>query len=272
MQDMSQQSEENAAARRATVLAIGGHDAGGGAGISADIETISTLGVHPLTLITALTVQDTCSMSALEPVDPSIMLRQFDAIHADITINVVKIGMLGSLDALAAVMTMLDELEGVPVIFDPVLAAGGGGEASSMALREAIVSALLPRCFLLTPNTIEARRLGGSDDLQQAADNLLAAGVDNLLLTGSHETGDEIVHRWHSNDGESESWQWQRLPGEYHGSGCTLASAVAAFIARGMPLKMALGLAQAFAYDALQRAYRIGSGQLIPGRAGEGKG
>jgi hydroxymethylpyrimidine/phosphomethylpyrimidine kinase len=248
------------------VLAIGGHDPGGGAGIQADIGSIAALGAHPLTLITALTVQDTNALQAFQPVSPDLLLRQFRVLQQDIPIHAVKLGMLGSVAVLDAVLEMLASLPGVPVICDPVLAAGGGGEASDSALRSALVERLLPLVTLLTPNTVEARRLSGEDDLDAAAVRLLAAGLPHLLLTGSHEAADPVVHRWQSATGDRAEWSWARLPGEYHGSGCTLSAAIAALLAQGIPLKMALGLAQAYTYDSLKQAYAISRGQLIPAR------
>ena len=248
------------------VLAIGGQDPTGGAGIQADSASITALGAHPLSLITALTVQDTRHLQSYQPIDAALLLRQFRLLQNDIAIHAVKIGMLGSVAVLDAVLEMLANLPGVPVICDPVLAAGGGGDTSDTALRTALCTHLLPFVTLLTPNTVEARRLTGLDDLDQAAKRLLEFGAQSVLLTGSHEAGETIQHRLLMSSGETQSWSWARLPGDYHGSGCTLSAAIAALLARELPLSMALALAQAYTYDSLQQAYVIGKGQLIPAR------
>lgn len=248
------------------VLAIGGHDPSGGAGIQADIETIAALGCHAATAVTCLTVQDTANVLALHPVESWILRAQINAVLDDLPVAVIKVGLLGSVAAVNTLADVLDAHAAIPVVLDPVLAAGGGAELSDDSLREAIRVRLLPRTFLLTPNTVEVTRLAGDRDLEAAAAGLLATGVDHLLVSGGHEQGEEVVNRYFGPGGARDAWRWPRLEGEYHGSGCTLASACAALLARGLPLRMALRLAQAFTHDALARARRPGRGQAVPCR------
>ena len=248
------------------VLAIGGHDPCGGAGVQADIETIGALGCHAATAVTCLTVQDTINVLALHPVESYILRAQIHAVLEDLPVAVVKLGLLGSVAAVNTVADVLDGVPELPVVFDPVLAAGGGADLSGEALIEAIRGRLLGRTFLLTPNTQEAARLTGGQAPADAAGTLLEAGVRHLLVTGGHEAGAEVVNTWYGPDTPCETWSWPRLAGTYHGSGCTLASACAALIARGLPLKMALRLAQAFTHDALVQAHRSGRGQSLPRR------
>jgi len=248
------------------VLAIGGHDPCGGAGIQADIETIAALGCHAATAVTALTVQDTSNVSALHPVEPVVLRAQIEAVLADLPVSVVKVGLLGSAAAAEVVADALDAHEGLRLVLDPVLAAGGGAELSDDALHSVIRRSLLPRTFLLTPNTVEAQRLTGEASTDAAAGDLLALGVEHLLITGGHAPGDEVVNRYFGPGEARDQWNWPRLDGEFHGSGCTLASACAALLARGLPLGVALRLAQAFTQDALAQASRPGRGQAIPRR------
>ena len=258
--------QQDLAKNTAVVLAIGGHDPSGGAGIQADIETIAALGCHPATAVTCLTVQDTLNVRALHPVDAGILRAQIDAVLDDLPVAFFKVGLLGSAAAVRVLADVLDARADIPVVFDPVLAAGGGAELSGDALVEAIRTRLLPRTLLLTPNTVEARRLSGEAEPEAAAQALLGQGVRHLLVTGGHEGGDEILNRYFGPGDDRESWRWARLPGEYHGSGCTLAAACAALLARGLPLGMALRLGQAFTHDALAHARRPGRGQAIPRR------
>lgn len=248
------------------VLAIGGHDPSGGAGVQADIETIGALGCHAATAVTCLTVQDTVNVLALHPVESYILRAQIHAVLEDLTVTVVKLGLLGSVAAVNTVADVLDGVPELPVVLDPVLAAGGGADLSGEALIEAIRVRLLHRTFLLTPNTREATRLTGGQIPAVAAGTLLEQGVRHLLVTGGHDTGTDVVNTWYGPDGIRETWSWPRLAGGYHGSGCTLAAACAALIARGLPLKMALRLAQAFTHDALVQAHRSGRGQSLPRR------
>lgn len=248
------------------VLAIGGHDPCGGAGIQADIEAIAALGCHAATAVTALTVQDTTNVRALHPVDPVVLRAQVEAVLADLPVSVIKVGLLGSVAAAEAVAEVMDAHEGLRLVLDPVLAAGGGAELSDGPLHSAIRGRLLARTFLLTPNTVEAQRLSGEASTAAAAEALLALGVEHLLITGGHAPGDEVVNQYCGPEGARDQWNWPRLHGEFHGSGCTLASACAALLARGLPVSMALRLAQAFTQDALAQASRPGRGQAIPRR------
>jgi len=248
------------------VFAVGGHDPSGGAGIQADIETIAALGCHAATAVTTLTVQDTVNVIALHPVDSWILRAQLNAVFDDMAVAMLKVGLLGGVAAANTLADVLDAHPDLPVILDPVLAAGGGAELSSDALREVIRKRLLPHTFLVTPNTVEAGRLTGAASPDEAALALLEYGASHVLLSGGHEPGDEVVNRYYGPDGARDEWRWPRLEGEYHGSGCTLASACAALLARGMPLGMALRLAQAYTHDALAQARRPGRGQLVPRR------
>ena len=248
------------------VLCFSGHDPSGGAGIQADIETLHRLGCHAATVVTALTLQDTRNVVAVLPQPADDFAAQARLIMADLPIAAVKIGLLGSAALARACAGLIRELPGVPVVLDPILAAGGGTEMAGEELIEAICEDLLPLTTLLTPNSVEARRLTGFDLLDRCADNLLAKGCGNVLITGTHENAERVVNRLYQID-QNSSWGWDRLPYSYHGSGCTLASATAGFLALGQPLVEAVYRAQHFTWCALMEGKAIGYGQHLPNRA-----
>lgn len=252
---------------RPVVLVFAGHDPTGGAGVQADIEALASGGCHAATVITALTVQDTRCVRAFQPVDPALITAQGEAILADMPVAAVKIGMLGSAEATQAIRRLLTDHPELPVVLDPVLKAGGGGELATAELIETLVNELLPLTTLITPNSLEVRQLAGSArTLDACAARLLAKGTRAVLITGTHEDGDDITHTLWRKDTPPQFYTCPRLPGEYHGSGCTLASAIAAGIAQGMPLERAIATAQAYTFRTLQCSFTAGGGQRIPDR------
>jgi hydroxymethylpyrimidine/phosphomethylpyrimidine kinase len=247
------------------VLSLSGHDPTGGAGIQADIETCVRLGCHPCTVVTALTVQDTRNVRRVIPQAAEDFLEQARAVLADLPVAAIKIGLLGSVEIVRAVAEILEGAGEIPVVLDPILAAGGGRNLATEELIGQIRARLIPRATVLTPNTPEARKLAGKDDPETCARELLALGCPNVLLTGTHEDGPDVANRWYSAAGV-ETCRWPRLPGSYHGSGCTLASAVAACLARGCAMEAAVRKAQRFTWEALQGGFHLGRGQLLPNR------
>lgn len=250
---------------RPTVLCLSGHDPGGGAGVQADIEAVAALGGHAATLITAHTVQDTANVRRVVAADFALLKEQAAILSADVEVRAIKVGLLGAPEQ-AAFIARLAERLGVPLVLDPVLRAGGGAELATDALLNAIRNDLLPRATVLTPNAAEARRLAGSDDLAACGAALVAAGAANVLITGGDEPGETIVNRWHRRDGSPRAFSWPRLPGPFHGAGCTLASAIATLLARGLPVAEALADAQAYVHATLSRGFSPGHGRHIPGR------
>jgi len=249
-----------------SILCIGGHDPTGGAGIQADIETVTALGGRALTLITTLTAQDTHNIASIQAVPAAFFGEQLDRLLADIRPDAIKIGLLGSAQLIPAIHDLLQDFHG-PVVLDPVLAAGGGFDLDSNKLVEALVGRLLPLTSLLTPNRAEARRLTGNEDAGQAARALLQAGSSAVLMTGADEArGEQVINRLFSKGGQIRSFEWPLLPHVYHGSGCTLASACATRLALGDDLASAVEHAQRFTWDALKLARRPGGGQWLPER------
>ncbi len=251
------------------VLSLSGHDPTGGAGIQADIETLARLGCYPCTVITALTAQDTLNVRRVMPQAAADFLEQARLVLEDMQVSAIKIGLLGSTELVRAVESVLDQAAGVPVVLDPILAAGGGQNLADGEMIAEIKARLIPRATVLTPNIPEARRLAGSGDSASLARELMALGCPNILLTGAHEESPDVVNRWYSAAGV-KSYRWPRLPENYHGSGCTLASAVAGCLARGLDMEAAVKEAQGFTWWALNGGYRLGRGQLSPNRTGPG--
>ena len=254
------------------VMTLAGNDPSGGAGLAADIETLTSLGCHPAPVITALTVQDTHNIKALLPVASDQIMAQAQAILADMPVAAFKIGVIGNVANAAALHTLLTAYPDIPVVLDPVLAAGGGADLADRALIEAIRDWLLPLTTVLTPNSVEARRLTPeADTLNACAMALLEQGCRYVLISGGHEPTDEVVNTLYGNHRLLESWRWPRLAGEYHGSGCTLAAAIAALLAQGgQPClespNSAIYRAQDYTWRTLQAAYRTGGGQWLPNR------
>ncbi len=248
------------------ILCIGGHDPTGGAGIQADIETVRALGGLPLTLVTALTVQDTRDVNAVAPVDADLLERAGSVLVGDIRPDVVKIGLVGAPGQIPVLLSLVERCR-APLVIDPVLAAGGGFDLSGRELVAAIAGDLLPVAELVTPNLAEARRLGTATDAEGAASGLLDRGAGAVLLTTTDDTGGtQVVNRLYRRGVATLEYAWPRLPGRYHGSGCTLASACATLLGLGRTLEDAVQQAQAFTWRSLAAADSPGAGQQIPRR------
>ena len=253
------------------VLTFAASDPTGGAGLQADLLTIASLGCHPVSVVTALTVQDTTGVEQMLPMDASWVTAQAHTLLDDISVSAVKLGVLGSAENVAAVARILAERPGVPVVLDPVLASGRGDELAGREIVDAMRARLLPRALIATPNSLEARRLARAGDgeeleLAHCARRLIALGCEYVLITGTHEPGVEVVNTLYAQAGAVRSDRWTRLPESYHGSGCTLASAIAAGLARGLEVPDAVREAQAYTWRALAGGYRAGRGQLLPDR------
>ena len=249
------------------VMVFGGHDPCGGAGIQADIETLTSLGCHPCTVITALTAQDSCNVKDFQPIAAPFFVEQARAVLEDMPVAAFKIGMTGSDEIVEAIHTLLQDYNHVPVIFDPVTAAGGGGSLSKDHLIDAFFDLLLPHTTLMTPNTQEAKQFcTDADSMDACAQQLMAQGAEYVLITGGHEPTPNITNRLWGHRKFLEEYQLDRVEGEFHGSGCTLASAIAGFLAHGANVASAVRDAQAYTAKAIANGRRLGMGQLIPNR------
>ncbi|MBS0602844.1 MAG: hydroxymethylpyrimidine/phosphomethylpyrimidine kinase [Proteobacteria bacterium] len=249
------------------VMTLAGNDPSGGAGLQADIEAIASMGCHAAPVVTALTVQDTCDVLAVVPIDPDLVYAQARTVLNDAPVAAIKIGLLGSPANAEIIAELLEDYPHIPLILDPVLAAGGGRDFDGDALADAIRRHLLARTTVLTPNSVEARRLApAADTLDACAQALLDTGCAHVLITGTHEATDAVVNRLYGDGRLLDSWTWERLPHDFHGSGCTLAAALAGLLAQGNELHAAVAQAQEYTWEALRGGYRIGAGQRIPNR------
>ena len=241
------------------VLTFAAADPTSGAGLQADVLAIAAMGCHPLSVLTGYTVQDTSGVEALIAIEPRRVREQAQALLAEMAVSAFKLGVLGSAGNVAAVAAILAEHRDVPVVLDPVLASGRGDPLSDDEVIRALRELVVPRTTLATPNSIEARRLGG-------ADALLALGCRYVLVTGTHEAGEDVANTLYGKAGKVREDRWPRLPGSYHGSGCTLASSIAASIARGRSVADAVAEGQRYTWEALAAGFRPGKGQFIPER------
>jgi hydroxymethylpyrimidine/phosphomethylpyrimidine kinase len=255
------------------VLTFAGSDPSGGAGLQADLLTLAALGCHPLSVVTAITVQDTTGVAGVQAVDASWVAQQARALLADVRARAFKVGMVGSPENAAVIAEVVTEYPALPLVLDPVLASGRGDTLASAEVVTALLERLVPHTTVLTPNSAEARRLAAREGetaldlgLDVCAARLVARGARFVLVTGTHEPTREVVNVLYGARGVVRTDRWPRLPGSYHGSGCTLASAIAAALAKGHAVPDAVGEAQEYTWRTLEQAYRPGSGQSIPDR------
>lgn len=253
------------------VLVLAGHDPTGGAGLVADAEAIAANGGWALTIPTALTVQNCHDVSEVIPTDPEAMRRMALALD-DFDIAAIKVGLVASLPTLDAVVDIVRRRPGIPLVLDPVLSAGGGSELSTIEMVDGLRERLLPLVDILTPNRQELSRLAlglEGDDTRRAVE-LMTLGCQAILVTGTDDPidgvpRDRVQHTLHAPD-LSRQWSWPRLDGQFHGSGCTLASALAARFAVGESLVAACEQAQAFTWQSLAHGWQPGGAQILPRR------
>lgn len=253
---------------RPTVLCFSGLDPSGGAGLQADIEAIGQSGAHAAIACTALTIQNSQQVFGFEATSKQLLLAQANAVVGDLPIKAVKSGMLGTTDNIAALAEFLRAHPDYLYVLDPVLVANSGG---SLGNQETLVKAfveLIPLATVITPNTVELRALTGEDDLEQATQKLFEIGAKAVLVKGGHEDTPDYIRNALFVNGEmiAES-KCPRLAGEYHGSGCSLASFIAGRLALGDQLKIAVQHAETWLFGVLKNAETpIEGGQKIPKR------
>ena len=256
------------------VLSFAANDPSGGAGLQADILTIASMGCHPLSIVTAITVQDTAGVDDVMPLDPEWIIDQARTVLEDMPVHVFKIGLLGSVEIIAAIAEIISDYPHIPVVMDPVLTSGRGDELANEEMIDAMRELLLPQVTILTPNSLEARHLAQQDndpnesklDLSLCAQRLLQMGCEYVLITGTHENTVHVTNTLYDSSGVVRTDEWKRLDNTYHGSGCTLASAVAASLANGISINESVIDAQDYTWHALQAGFRPGMGQYIPNR------
>ncbi|MGH6635337.1 MAG: bifunctional hydroxymethylpyrimidine kinase/phosphomethylpyrimidine kinase [Gammaproteobacteria bacterium] len=260
------------------MLLIGGSDPDGGAGIQADIKTVTALGGYAATAITALTVQDTRGVYEIMAVPAGFVLRQLRAVLDDIGADCLKTGMLVSANVVDAVCDELSErYPDIPLVVDPVMAAKDGQRLLDADGCAALKHRLIPRAAVLTPNVPEAEYLTGLSitklaDVKAAAKSLLGLGAGAVLIKGGHLAGEHVSDVL-LTESEEHVLTAPRIPTRHtHGTGCTLASAIAAGIAQGLPLISAVERAKAYVLHALRHAPGLGQGQGPLGHAHPWKG
>ncbi|SEF40381.1 bifunctional hydroxymethylpyrimidine kinase/phosphomethylpyrimidine kinase [Nitrosomonas ureae] len=256
------------------VLSFAANDPSGGAGLQADMLTIASLSCHPLSVMTAITVQDTTGVDEVMPLDSEWVADQARAVLEDMPVHVFKIGLLGSVEIIAAIAEVISDYPHIPLVMDPILTSGRGDELANEEMIDAMRELLLPQVTILTPNSLEARYLAQLDvdssesrlDLSVCAHRLLDMGCEYVLITGTHENTTQVKNTLFNAEGIVRADEWERLEHTYHGSGCTLASAIAASLANGLSISESVLEAQDYTWHTLQAGFRPGMGQYIPNR------
>lgn len=257
-----------------SVLSFAGHDPSGGAGLQADMLAIASMGCHPLSIVTAITIQDTTGVNDVMPLDAEWVADQARAVLEDMPVHAFKMGLLGSIEIIAAIAEVISDYPHIPVVMDPILTSGRGDELASEAMIDAMGKLLLPQVTVLTPNSLEARRLAQQEDDNHdialgsglCAQRILKMGCEYVLITGTHENTIHVVNTLFDTNGIVRADEWERLENTYHGSGCTLASAIAASLANGLSIDESVLEAQDYTWRTLQAGFRPGMGQYIPNR------
>ena len=249
------------------VMTFAGNDPTGGAGLQADIETLASVGCHAAPVVTVLTIQDTQDVKGFATVDTALLIQQARAVLEDMPVAAFKLGMLGGVEIIEAVHSILMDYPDIPVIFDPVIASGAGTSLVDDNMLDAMANMLFPMTTILTPNTLEAKSLAPeADTIDACAQVLQQLGCEYVLVTGTHDGTKDVVNHLYSDHRLLESYRWSRLPYSYHGSGCTLSSAIAGLMAHGHEPYTAVYEAQEYTWESLQYGYRVGMGQHIPNR------
>lgn len=256
------------------ILTFAASDPTGGAGIQADIMTQSSIGCYPLTVITGLTVQDTAGVYALQAIKPSFVEDQARAILDETEVSVIKCGLLSSENNIKVIAKIMRDYSEIPIIVDPIIASGRGDTLTNKRMMDLMKSDIFPQCELITPNVKEAAMYVNLGDtvidinlIHKLGGLLQDSGASNVLITGAdNQPNDLVVKNILFGSAEPVQYEYERLSNQYHGSGCTLTSAISAFYALGLSLESAVAEAQDFVWQSLKHSLKIGKGQDIPNR------
>lgn len=261
------------------VMTFAATDPSGGAGLQADILALASIGCHPLSVVTGITVQDTVGVESVMALDADWINDQARTILEDVQVAAFKLGLLGSVENVAVIAEIMADYPDVPLLIDPILTSGRGDDLTNEEMQAAMCELLFPQATLITPNSLEARRLAFYEDndeiknssLEECAQRLLDMGTEYVLITGTHERSTDVVNSLYGGNPQGEvglikAYHWERLAGSYHGSGCTLTSAIAACLAHGLSMEEAIQEAQEYTWQTLKNAFRPGMGQFIPDR------
>jgi len=245
------------------ILTIGGHDPSGGAGIQADIETITSHGCHAVSLITCLTSQNTKDFFKVDVIDPNIFTSQAESLLSDIAIDAIKIGVIGNFKILEEINKLLNKLEGIAIIFDPVIKSTSGGTLTENPLFKSLKSLIFPKSFLVTPNIEEVKSLSGKCDLNSALEDLFSFSPKHILVKDVQKSKDHIINSLYTDNKLVNSWNNHKIEGSYHGTGSNLASSIACSLAQSKNIEESIKLAQEFVAQAIENSIRVGMGQKI---------
>lgn len=246
------------------ILTIAGSDSGGGAGIQADLKTIAALGGYGMSVITALTAQNTTGVQGIFEIPVPFIEKQFDSVASDIGIDAIKTGMLAGPEIIAAVAKKIRKYKIRKVVVDPVMVAKGGSRLLASAAEEILKKELLPLALIVTPNIPEAERLSGikirtKKTVENAARIIYEMGAKNVLIKGGHRKGEALDILFDGRDFYEFSSDRIKT-GDTHGTGCTLSSAIAVYIAFGMPVRDSVAKAKDYVTLAIRNSLRLGKG------------
>lgn len=245
------------------VMSISSHDPSGGSGISADIETLTSLGCHCTPIITKLSARDTAKEMDCQVTDTALLIEQIRAVLEDINVNLFKIGDLANIAIAEALHTILNDYPNIPVVLHPVIS----DQDSELDYPAAICNLLLSQATITVLSKDDALALSsGADTVSACAQELMEHGCDNILITSANGGNTQISNHWYSQRGTSQEYQWERLPNNYYGAGSTLSAAVSAYLAHDISMPESIQQAQQFTFKALQKGRRIGMGKLLPDR------
>ncbi|WP_028453911.1 bifunctional hydroxymethylpyrimidine kinase/phosphomethylpyrimidine kinase [Chitinilyticum litopenaei] len=255
------------------VLVFTANDPSGGAGVVADVLTLSSLGCHVLPVITAITVQDTNGVQEFHAIDPEQVEEQARFILEDIRIDAIKVGMVGSVENLTVIAEIAADYPEVPLVLDAQLMVQDQDDMESEEIAAAMRDLLLPHSTICTPDVRSARMLASDDPDEQtelpldvAAQRLISLGCEFVLITGSQDTSSKTGNSLYSSLGRMRNDSWTRLPGRFHGAGATLSAALVGALANGADINVAVQEAQEYTQQTLTHAYRPGMGLLVPDR------
>jgi hydroxymethylpyrimidine/phosphomethylpyrimidine kinase len=255
------------------VLTFAAADPSGGAGLQADLLTLSSMGCHALSVVTALTVQDTAGVDAIAPVDAEWVADQARLLLEDMTVQSFKVGYAATVENIAAIAEIVSDYPDVPLILDPVLLSARAEESAVDDLVAALRDLLVPQATVVTCSAADLRRLMQEDpdepeegSIDDCAARLAQLGAEFVLVTGTHQNTPEIVNTLYGAQGIVRQDKWERLPGRFHGAGCTLSAAIAATLANGLELAEAIRDAQEYTWQTLAAGFRPGMGRVLPDR------
>jgi hydroxymethylpyrimidine/phosphomethylpyrimidine kinase len=252
---------------RPAILCFAGLDPSGGAGLQADIEAIASCGGHALPIATCLTVQNSSKAFASQAVDINLVQQQAEALLEDTPIAGCKIGVLPTSNMVQTIVNILSQTPDIPIVLDPVIHATHGIRFCDEPTVNTIKEYLLPYIQVITPNQVELQQLASiqGSELENAQD-LCARGTDFVFVTGADQAGTVVKNTLYNHQGVIHQSHWEKLPHSFHGSGCTLSSALSCFLALGFDTVDAIDRAQQYTWRSLQHADAIGTGQFIPKR------